>query len=100
MILVSETTFLISVTLIQVLGLVSLTTIRLSSRWHQCQLCQLVFFFFLALVGGATMLCLHARVGAWIFCSITLCIMVVGAVFDSRGGPVAYGVTGASRAIR
>ena len=100
MILVSETTFLITVTLIQVLGLISLTTIRLSSRWHQCQLCQLVFFLCLALVGGATMLCLHARVGAWIFCSITLCVMVVGAVFDARSGSVAYHVTGTSRAAR
>jgi hypothetical protein len=98
MIFVSETTFVLVVSIVQILGLLSLASIRLGSRWHQCQLCQLLFFFSLALVGGATMLCLHCRMGVWVFCSITLSVMVVGAVFDAGSGGVSYRMTRVHRA--
>ncbi len=86
MILVSEATLVLFVTLIQALGLISLASIRMRNRWKRCLFCQTLFFVSLSMVGASAMLCLHCRHNAWLFCAITLSMMVVGATFDA--GPL------------
>lgn len=86
MIFITETNLLIAVLAAQFLGLLSLASIRVNDARKPSMHCQLAFFLSLALVGGATMVCLHCRHGGWLLCAITLSIMVVGATFDARTG--------------
>lgn len=87
MITLSPTTLFWIIASIQIVGLASLGLTRISEGTNQCQLCQLLFYVCLTLVGGSTMVCLQCRDGGWLFCAITLSVMAVGATIDCSSLP-------------
>ena len=80
---IDSTTVVWVLAAIQVSGLVSAWLARLSIGFRHQTSCQVLFFVFLAAVGGTTALSLFMLSNfTWMGCGTTLCLMVLTAIWD------------------